>query len=79
MSKAIIFDTETTGLDPRKDVAHGSLADARATLAVQQWCNRKCGVGVSEVEDDGDISREVGDAAMRQMRRDFDRIVGRKD
>ena len=29
--------------------------------------------------DDGDISREVGDAAMRQMRRDFDRIVGRKD
>ena len=180
----LTFAADHVGYDWGKDVAHGSLADARATLAVQQWCNRKCGVGVSEAEDvvtlagagliwdegrsttvkdlyreylhflralepgydserdelrlregqiydslqgseldranaaldalmetdeaawggdyfsggkfridymrsyksyvdeavdDGDISREVGDAAMRQMRRDFDRIVGRKD
>ena len=75
----LTFAADHVGYDWGKDVAHGSLANARATLAVQQWCNRKCGVGVSEAEDDGDISREVGDAAMRQMRRDFDRIVGRKD
>lgn len=39
----LTFAAEHVGYDWGEDVAHGSLADARATLAVQRWCDRQRG------------------------------------